>query len=337
MKKIFKFGAALLAAVLLIPASASAQTLRAQGPEPGGGSYIATVAIGKMAEKHAGIPMQLQSGQTGTRSLVALSKGQIDFTLLPVPAVNFYKNGKAMYQNMSDAPELSKNLRGILVWECCSWHFVTYAEDGMVEMSDIAGKRVYTGPPGSVAKRILEGIIKAATGFEAGTDYTAVNLDWGSGAQALRDRNVDVFIQPAQLGSANVEQLSTSRDIRLLGLPSIDGNEALTKATSNPGNMLVEIPNGIYKGQVNETPISTIAIRHIAGVGVHTDADTIYSVTKAIWENIDEFYGYGDFLRQVNPELAFVDMNVPLHAGAYRYYVEAGWDIPEALIPPEAQ
>lgn len=321
----------------LLATGASAQTLRAHGPEPGGGSYIATVAIGKMAEKHAGIPMQLQAGQTGTRSLVALSKGDIDFTLLPVPAVNFFKNGAAMYQNMADAPELYNNLRGILVWECCAWHFVTYAQDGMSEMTDIEGKRVYTGPPGSVAKRILEGIILASTGYEAGTDYTPVNLDWGAGAQALRDRNVDVFIQPAQLGSANVEQLSTSRDIRILGLPPVEGNEALMKATQNPGNMLVEIPAGTYKGQVNEGPANTIAIRHIAGVGVHTDADTIYEVTKAVWENIEEFYGFGEFLKQVNPELAFVDMNVPLHEGAYRYYQEAGWDVPEALIPPEAK
>ena len=101
--------------------------------------------------------------------------------------------------------------------------------------------------------------------------------------------------------------------------------------------MLIEIPAETYSGQVNETAVPAIALRHIAGVGIHTSEETIYQVTKAIWENIDEFYSYGDFLKQVNPELAFVDMNVPLHAGAYRYYKEAGWDIPEALIPPEAQ
>ena len=328
---------ALAAMSLVLAGTATAQTLRAHGPEPGGGSYIATVAIGKMAEKHADIPMQLQAGQTGTRSLVQLAQGKIDFTLLPVPAVNLFKNGKAMYKNMTEAPELYKNLRGILVWECCSWHFVTYDADGMRSMQDFKDKRIYTGPPGSVAKRILEGIIKGATGYVAGEDYTPVNLDWGAGAQALRDRNIDVFIQPAQLGSANVEQLSVSRDIRLISLPPVEGNEALTKATTNPGNMLIEIPPGVYTGQANEEPVSAIALRHIAGVGVHTDEETIYQVTKAVWENIDEFYSYGDFLKAVNPELALQDMNVPLHAGAYRYYKEAGWDVPEALIPPEAK
>ncbi len=337
MKYYRLIAAAAAAAFALAGAAVQAEILRAHGPEPGGGSYIATVAIGKMAETHAGIAMQLQAGQTGTRSLVALARGEIDFTLLPIPAVNFFKNGAAMYQSMADAPELYNNLRGILVWECCSWHFVTYADDGMSDMNDFAGKRIYTGPPGSVAKNILEGIIKAATGLEAGTGYTAVNLDWGAGAQALRDRNIDVFIQPAQLGSANVEQLSTSRGIRLIGLPPVEGNEGLQRAIDNPGNMLVEIPPGTYKGQANEEAVRAIAIRHIAGVGVHVDDEAVYQITKAVWENIDEFYSYGEFLRQVNPELAFVDMNVPLHAGAYRYYQEAGWEVPEALIPPEAR
>jgi len=336
MKSLYKLALAAVAALGLVTAAA-AETLRAHGPNPGGGSYIATVAIGKMAEKHAGIGMQLQAGQTGTRSLVALSKGEIDFTLLPVPAVNLFKNGQAMYKNMAEAPELYHNLRGILVWECCAWHYITYAEDGMTSMEDFKGKKIYTGPPGSVAKRILEGMIKAATGFVAGEDYTPVNLDWGSGSQALRDRNIDVYIQPAQIGGAPVEEISVSRDVRLIGLPPIEGNEALMKATSLPGNMRVDLAPGLYKGVVNDAPVTTVALRHIAGVGVHSDEEMIYNITKAVWENIDEFYTYGDFLKQVNPELAFVDMNVPLHAGAYRYYKEQGWDIPEHLVPPEAK
>lgn len=337
MKTLGKLAAALAAALCMATAAAAAETLRAHGPNPGGGSYIATVAIGKMAEEHAGIGMQLQAGQTGTRSMVALSKGEIDFTLLPVPAVNFFRDGKAMYANMAEAPELYGNLRGILVWECCAWHFMTYAEDGMADMSDFAGKRIYTGPPGSVAKRLLETMILAAAGLKAGDDYTPINLDWGSGSQAFRDRNLDVLINPVQIGGALVEEISVSRDVRLIGLPPLEGNEALRKAVGTPGNMLIEIPAGLYVGQVNEEAVSAVALRHIAGVGVHTDEETIYQVTKSVWENIEEFYSYGDFLRQVNPELALQDMNVPLHAGAYRYYVEAGWDVPEALIPPEAK
>lgn len=316
---------------------ALAETWKADGPAPGGGSYVATIAIGKMAEKHLGFQFNFQAGQTGTKSMVKLAQGKIDFTLLPVPAVGLLKGQKAMYKNLSNAAELHANLRGVLVWECCSWHWITYDTD-IKTLADVKGKKVYTGPPGSVAKRILEGHIKATAGLQAGTDYTAVNLDWGSGAQALRDGNLDVHVQPAFTGSPIVEELALSREMRMLTYPSVDQQTPQQKKVFGaPGNDLIEIPAGTYKNFVNDEVVTTIALRHIAGVGVHSSEEKIYQLTKMIWENIDEFYGYGSFLKKVNPKLAFKSMNVPLHAGAYKYYKEAGWDVPANLIPPEAK
>lgn len=324
--------------LLLAPAAAEAQqTIRAHGPEPGGGSYVATVALGTMAERHLGANFQLQAGQTATRSMVAMAQEQIDLTLLPVPAVGLLRDGRGMYQNLTNAPEYHARLRGMLVWECCAWHFMTYADDGISAMQDFEGLRVYTGPPGSVAKRNLENMILAATGFVAGEDYTPVNLDWGAGDQAFRDRNIDVLVRSSQVGGTLVEQLSASRDIRLIGFPPMEGNPDLQAATSLPGNKLITIPSGLYTGVINEEPVTAVALRHIAGVGLHLDEEFVYQWTRAIWENIDEFYEFGSFLRSVDQASAFRDMAVPLHPGAYRYYAEAGWDIPENLIPPEAR
>jgi uncharacterized protein len=312
------------------------KVLKAHGPAPGGGSYIATIAVSKMLEKHTDMRMQIQAGQTGTKSMVQLARGKIDFTLIPVNAVNLMRNQKAMYKKLKSAPALAKKLRGLMVWECCSWHFMTYADSGIKKFADLKGHKVYTGPPGSVAKRILQGMIGAA-GLKPGKDYTPVNLDWGSAGQAFRDRNLDVLIQPAHLGSPVVEQYAVSRKVRIIGLPDVDKHPKLKKVLSLPGNDVGVIPPGTYKGVVNTKPIKVVSIRHIGGVGVHTSPDVIYKMTKAIWDNIDEFYGYGAYLKKVNKDLVFKSMNVPLHAGAYRYYKEKGFNIPARLIPPEAK
>ena len=42
-------------------------------------------------------------------------------------------------------------------------------------------------------------------------------------------------------------------------------------------------------------------------------------------------------LRSVTKDSVFSQMNAPLHAGAYRYYKEAGFNVPSALIPPESK
>ncbi|NHW60083.1 C4-dicarboxylate ABC transporter substrate-binding protein, partial [Escherichia coli] len=41
--------------------------------------------------------------------------------------------------------------------------------------------------------------------------------------------------------------------------------------------------------------------------------------------------------KYITTENALKGVSVPLHLGAYRYYKEIGLEIPDYLIPPEAQ
>ena len=42
-------------------------------------------------------------------------------------------------------------------------------------------------------------------------------------------------------------------------------------------------------------------------------------------------------MEELNRKTAFAAVNGPLHIGAYKYYKEAGFDIPAIAIPPEAK
>ena len=68
-------------------------------------------------------------------------------------------------------------------------------------------------------------------------------------------------------------------------------------------------------------------------MGTHAglDEEIVYKATKSFWENIDEVHNTAFFLKAVTKESAFTSVNVPLHAGALRYYKEAGFEIPEGL------
>nr|VFJ44446.1 MAG: hypothetical protein BECKFM1743C_GA0114222_100116 [Candidatus Kentron sp. FM]VFJ61351.1 MAG: hypothetical protein BECKFM1743A_GA0114220_102823 [Candidatus Kentron sp. FM]VFK08957.1 MAG: hypothetical protein BECKFM1743B_GA0114221_100886 [Candidatus Kentron sp. FM] len=329
-------GLALVGALAFPSWSYAQEILKAHGPAADGGSYAATIGVAKLLEKYTDFRMQIQSGQTGTKSMVQLARARIDFTLIPVNAVNLMREQKAMYRKLKGAPALAEKLRGLMVWECCSWHYLTYADSGIESFSDLEGKKVYTGPPGSVAKHFLQTIIGTA-GLEAGRDYTPVNLDWGSGGQAFRDRNLDVLIQPAFIGSPVIEQFAVSRKIRVIDLPEESEAPGLKEALSLPGREIGVIAPGTYKGAVNEEPVRVISMRHIGGVGLHLDPDVVYAMTAAVWDHIDEFHAYGARLHTVNREQVFKSMNIPLHAGAYRYYKEKGFDIPAHIIPPEAE
>ncbi|MEZ5653511.1 MAG: TAXI family TRAP transporter solute-binding subunit [Burkholderiaceae bacterium] len=66
--------------------------------------------------------------------------------------------------------------------------------------------------------------------------------------------------------------------------------------------------------------------------------EVVYNMTKAYWENIADVHATAAWMKStLTKENALKQMNVPLHAGAYKYYVEAGWKVPEGLKPPEAK
>ena len=59
--------------------------------------------------------------------------------------------------------------------------------------------------------------------------------------------------------------------------------------------------------------------------------DTVYRMTKEIWENLDEMQKTAVTLKSMDPKNPFLGVNVPLHPGAIKYYKEKNITIPSHL------
>lgn len=326
-------------AISAVAQSAAAQTpLKAQTSGPGSGAYLALVAFDKVVSQRTDYKMQINASQTVTRSMIELGRGEIDVSPMVLAAVEDMRAQAAMYERLDDAPEIAENLRGIFSYSGGLYHFITYADSGIETLEDIKGKRVFLGPPNGAASSTAQALIELATGYVPGEDYEGIMLGWGAGGQAMSDRQVQVYVRPAPVGGAIVQQFGLSNDFRLLGLSeeamATPGMQAMFVDGRTPGR----IPTGTYKGQVNgDVDVASLSFWHVMGSSTATDEETIYQMTKALWENIQEFHDAAAFLRETTPETVFYSMNIPLHAGAYRYYREAGFNIPDELIPPEAK
>ena len=324
--------------VIAVAQGVTAQTfIKAQTASPGAGAYLATVGFDKVVAAHTDFKMQINASQTVTKSMIVLGRGEIDISSLVIAQTTNMREQKAMYSKLADAPELAANLRSIFSFSAGAFHFITYAGSGIETLEDIKGKKVYLGPPSGAASKVSRELIEIATGYTPDEDYEGVLLGWGAGAQAMTDRQVDVFVRPAPLGGAIVQQFGLSNEFRLLGL----SDEALAlpemQAKFVNGNTQGLIPAGTYKGQVNgDVDVSTLSFWLVMGSSPATSDETIYTMTKALWENLDEFHETAPLLKETTRDTAFTMMNAPLHLGAYRYYKEAGFDIPEDLVPPEA-
>ncbi|MEM9757259.1 MAG: TAXI family TRAP transporter solute-binding subunit [Pseudomonadota bacterium] len=283
---------------------------------------------------NAGVNIQVNAGQTLTRSMLSGARGEIEFFSSVPSLVGLMANGQAMYEPVEDAPEVAGNLRAILGFQAGAYHPVTLAGSGIESWEDIEGRTIFTGPPAGSAAATSEALIRIITGFEPGEDYEAVRLSWGEGYAALADGQIDMMVRPAEIGSANIERFGLSGEFRVFSIPEETlATEEMQALFGRPGRGMMEFDGGLYQGQLTEGTITALGFFQFIGTHADVDEEVVYQATRAFWENLDDVHATALFLQAVTPETAFTAVNVPLHPGALRYYEEAGFDIPDALRP----
>jgi len=286
----------------------NAEILKGETAGVGDPVHTMFVAFSNQAAK-ADVQIQVNAGQTLTKSMLKGAKGEIDFFSSVPSLVTLMAGQKKMYEKVEDAAELSKNLRAILGFKAGAYHPVTLSGSGIETWEDIKGKSVFTGPPAGSASATSETLIKIITGFEAGSDYTAVRLSWGEGYTALADGKIDMMVRPAEVGSANIERYGLSGEFRILSIPD-DAleSEAMRALFGRPGRGMLQFDGGIYKGQLTDGQINALGFTQFVGTHASVSDDVVYAATKAFWENLSEVHATAFFLQAVTPETAFTSV-----------------------------
>lgn len=313
------FGAGIAAAPV-----ASAQTLTVETGTPSGLTTLAMQVIATYGD----LSLQINSGQTLTRSCLKLGRGEIDAAICPPPAMTAMTNGVGPYSDLPDqAQEAHENLRGLFAFSAGFFHAIVKADSGIEDWEDAFGTRIFTGPPAGSANGQSQAIIRAASGMEPGEDYEAVNLGWGAGLQAFQDGQFEVFMRPAPIGISVIEQLG---DIRLLTLSEeARESEAWKNYTAQESRFAGTIPAGTYSNAVNEDDVTVAEYSMQAAVHREMDDETAYQLTRQFWEHLEAAKADIRVLAGIDPDVPFIGMNLPLHPGAIRYYEEIGVEIPE--------
>ncbi|MEO3388683.1 TAXI family TRAP transporter solute-binding subunit [Mesorhizobium sp. CAU 1741] len=326
---------AFAAATLAAPSHAMAQDFyRLATLGPGSTPYMVMSTFAQIVGERIEGQVQVNATGAATQHAIETAQGQLDFFMWSASVHDSMQKGANMYAQIPQAPELSEDLRAVFAFPLGLYHIVTYADSGIETLEDIKDKRVFLGPPGGGATVIMGQIIEAATGYVANEDYTQVSVGWEAAMQSFQDGRIDVYINPTIPPSPVIEQIAISRAIRLITLTDEHFAKPEVQAILNrPGGVEGTIPAGTYgENQVNEDDARTLGSIVGVGTGAHLSDDAVYAVTKAFWEGVEETRERTPWLRQITLENAFVDLNLPLHPGAERYYREIGMDIPEELV-----
>lgn len=326
--------------ILLAPVTTSAATyVKAQTSSAGGTPHIILTTVGSIVQRHdPDLRIQISAGKSFPQLTADLVNKRSDFVTTSPIVTHYMRNQSHMYSKMRDAKKKSESIRYILAFPLGSYHWVVRPESGIREIADLRGKRIFAGPRAAGAAAMAVDTIRAETGMEPGKDYEYVSLDWASGVQAFQDKQIDIYIRPGNVPMAPIQEFAMTGKIDLLSIKqsTIESESLIKSQLSAPGRRVGEISPGVYgPSQINASAVTVVDSYSALASRADYDADAIYRITKAVWENLGELHAAAPWLKQIEKSKAFTEMNAPLHLGAYRYYKEAGFEIPADLVPPE--
>jgi TRAP transporter TAXI family solute receptor len=186
--------------------------------------------------------------------------------------------------------------------------------------SDFKGKRFNVGNPGSGTRATAEELL-AAMGWKLSDFSLASELKADEHGPALCDGKIDGFLYLVGHPSANIQDPSTVCGAKLVNVtgPAVD---KLVKAHAYYAH--ATIPGGMYPGNDQDTKTYGVLATVVSSSKV--PAATVYAVTKAVFDNFDEFKKLHPAFAQLKPENMVKDgLSAPLHDGAVKYYKEKGW------------
>lgn len=324
------------AAAFAAPPAGAVEYVKMSTLGPGSSPNLVMTTFATMVNRKTDGQIEIQVNATGaaTKHALEAAQGKIDLYMYSPLVHSFMMQKRAMYSKIDSAPELSKKLRALFSFPIGVYHIAVFADSGITSLQDIKGRKVFLGPPSGAATRIMGGLVKALTGYQAGKDYEAVKLGWGPAEQAFQDGQLDVYMNPTNAPSPVFQQVALTRKIRFLGIPPDKLKDpAVKKLYDRPGGAVGMLPQGTYgKNQVNDADVLTIKAIVGIGAGEHLPADLVYRMTKAFWDNLPAEAKGTPWLRALDRKGVFEQMNMKLHPGAARYYREIGMQIPAKLL-----
>ena len=322
-----------LTATLLVSVQtpAQAKSLIIATATTGGTYYPVGVAIGtlisiKLAPKD-GITATAINSAGSAENVQMLKNRECDLAILQgLYGMEAY-NGKGSY-----AGQPMKGMYGItMLWQNVE-HFALltkYAKTNTI--MDLKGlhEKFSIGKRGSGTEgsgRVILGNL----GIEPDKDFITEYLGYNPSVDAMQDGRIVGANIPAGVPVSAITQMYAMLGDKATVLNFTDEQMNKVNGDIELWTRFV-IPPETYPGQKN--PINTIAQPNLLVASSDLDEETVYKITKTIYENLPFLNNIHAATKAMSLQKAIAGMPMPLHPGAIKYYEEVGIKIPEKLIP----
>jgi TRAP transporter TAXI family solute receptor len=319
----FRYAAASLAGLVLLGATGPVQAQQQRFITIGTGGvtgvyYAVGGAVCRLLNKDRkahGIRCSVESTGGSAFNINTIKGGELDFGLAQSDVQYNALKGLAQFKGGAYA-----DLRAVYSVHPEPFTVLARKELNAKTFTDLKGKRVNVGNPGSGTRASLEQLL-TALGWKMSDFSLASELRADEHGPALCDNKIDAFFYGVGHPSANIQDPTTTCGAKLV---SITGPEVDKLVAANSYYAKAKIPGGMYAG--NPDGAETYGVLATLVTSAKTPDDVVYALVKATFENFDEFKKLHPAFANLDPAKMVKDgLSAPLHPAAEKYYKEKGW------------
>ncbi|MCA1039582.1 TAXI family TRAP transporter solute-binding subunit [Bacillus infantis] len=275
-----------------------------------GGTYFPLGgAFADIISDETGIQANAETSGASAENMNTLKDGNAEIAFSQTDIASYAKDGKLMFEGAA-----VDNVSAIGTLYPETIQIVTTAKSGIKSVEDLKGKKVSVGAPGSGTNPNAEQILEVhGMTFD---DIDKQDLSFDESTAGIQDGTIDAAFVTAGTPTGAVEGLSATEDVVIVPIEQ-DKIDALIE--KYPYYIQDEVPSGTYG---LSDAVATVAVQAMLVVSNDLSDDTVYDITKAIFENTDKItHAKG---KLITAESALNGVGIEVHPGAQKYFDEKG-------------
>jgi hypothetical protein len=306
-----RLGAAVFAAALAVPAAAQQVTMMT-GPQ--GGSWIPLGGALKNMWETAipGLQIQQTPG-AGIANVRGVDEGKAQ--------IGFANSSTTVDGVEGRAPYPKKVTRVCQVANLYPQYFqvVALADAKVNSFADLKGKTLVTQSKGNTAEILTAEVLKINGMTYQSLGKVSFQAAYTDAVDMMKDGHVQVFTLGTTAPASAVMDLASARDVRMV---PVDDKTMSELKKANPGYNKVVIKAGTYPKQDKDVPAIGYTTHIVAACDL--PEDVVYKMTKTMATHVGDMAAVVKPITGLTPKDMAVDIGVPFHKGAAKYYKEVG-------------
>lgn len=318
------FGVLCLGLLLAFPGVQEAQAAQTKFVTVGTGGmtgvyYPVGGAICRLVNKGSkdhGVRCNVQSTGASVFNVNAIRTGDLAMGIVQSDVQYYAYNGVEQEQFVKAGPD--KNLRALFSLQSEAFTLVAREDANVQKFTDLKGKRMNIGDPGSGNRSTTELLMKEY-GWDDSVFKLATDLKPAEMAAALCDNKIDAYVYVVAHPNGSTKEAATTCSSHIV---QVSGPEVDKFVEKYPFYPKTTIPGGMYRGTDEE--VETFGPRATLMTNADLSDEVAYAVTKAVFTNLEEFKRLHPALGGLTPQNMLEGNSVPYHPGAIKYFKEAG-------------